>query len=63
MAGQSPSWNDDKRTLWLKIANNFYTYVVNFGGSGVTPPSWNDSAYDLEKKAAYASAKAVDIHP
>lgn len=63
MAGSYPNGSDNKRDLLRKIALNFYTYVVDFGGSGVNPPSWNDNAVDLEKKIAYTTAKAVDLHP
>jgi hypothetical protein len=63
MAGQTPSWNDNGRDLWRKIAANFYEYGLNEGATDLNPPSWNDSIYDLEKKTAYITAKTVDVQP
>lgn len=63
MAGSYPNGSDNKRALWLRIASNLYSYAVNFGVTGLTPPSWNDSVNDLARKSAYYTAAAVDIHP
>lgn len=63
MAGSYPDLNDREFDLWVKIAWNWYDYLVDFGGSGLTPPSLNDRLFDLQKKVCYYTAYAVDLHP
>jgi hypothetical protein len=63
MAASFPVWNDNARDLWRKIALNFYDVAIDLGAAGLTPPNWNDSIYDLEKKTAYFSAVIVQLKP
>lgn len=61
--GQQPSINDCDANLWKKIANNWYNYAIDFGGTGLTPPSINDNIENLAKKTCYATAVLVDLKP
>ena len=60
---QYPYGNDREYNLWKKIADNLYDYVVARGGVGLNAPNVNDREADLQKKAVYYTATAVDIHP
>lgn len=51
-----PSWNDSKRDLLFKIANNYYSFALDNGVTGLTPPNWNDSPTDLIRKWCYFTA-------
>ncbi len=59
--GLRPSVNDSDVNLWFKIANNLYNYALDFGGSGLNPPSFNDDKYGLIKKSTYYSAVLADL--
>lgn len=63
MSALNPYRNDTEYNLLFKIAWNLYSYAINFGVTGINPPSMNDTDDVLLKKAAYISAKALDIHP
>ena len=59
-----PSYNDNIRSLWKKIAWNWYDIAVNrYGASGLNPPKLSDNDEILIKKTCYYSAVCVDLHP
>ncbi len=58
----SPSINDPRYSLVFKVAQNYYDFAINFGVSGLTPPSLNDTEDTLWKKAVYYSARVIDTH-
>lgn len=58
--GRLPSINDTEYNLWAKIAQNMYTFALDAGGTGLTPPNINDSEDILAKKTCYSSAVALD---
>lgn len=58
-----PVSSDNARDLWRKIATNWYDYAIALGGTGMTPPSWNDSVVDLQRKVAYSTALLVTLKP
>lgn len=61
MARLYPALNDtSKNVLWFKIANNLYDWAVEAGIVGLTPPRFDESYPDLQKKAVYYSAILVD---
>jgi len=62
MAGLTPKFNDRDYDLWKKAAWNIYEFSVNFGVTGLNPPSWNDKTFDLQKKMVKATAAFVDHH-
>lgn len=57
MAGIYPSSNDREYDLLFKTAVNWYNAGVDQGISGLTPPSLNDTAFDLKKKITYFTAR------
>ncbi len=53
---QYPTDKDNRFTLWLKIASNYYDRAISQGLTGLTPPSFNDDIFDLQKKVTYYTA-------
>lgn len=63
MAGSYPKGSDNVNDLWRRIAGNFVEFAGDQGATGLNPVNFSDSVYDLEKKTAYATAKADDAQP
>jgi hypothetical protein len=51
-----PSINDNDVSLWLQIADSWYSFAIGEGVTGLNPPSVRDNKFTLMKKVAYYTA-------